>query len=81
VSDIPFIDPHAVYTIATLTDALGLRPGTLPRECRLRRLRFAKRAGRVLILSSWVLAWIEGGEVRRPAAVNGRQGQQPPTLP
>jgi hypothetical protein len=70
---VPVIDPHGVYTIGALTDALGLRPGTLPRELRLKRLRYAKRAGRVLILGSWVLAWIEGGEVKKQAdAANGR---------
>ena len=61
----PTIDPRAVYTIATLTDTLGLKAGTLPRELRLGRLRYAKRSGRVWILGRWVLDWLQAGEVRK----------------
>jgi hypothetical protein len=68
VKDIPLIDPHAVYTLDSLTEALRLKRGCLPRECRLRRLRFGKRGGRVYFLGSWVLEWLRDGEVKRPAA-------------
>ena len=54
-----------VYTIETLRAALSLRRGTLPRELRLGRLRYAKRSGKVLILGEWVLEWIAGGELTR----------------
>jgi hypothetical protein len=63
------IAPNAVYTLQTLSETLGLKPGCLPRECRLQRLRYCKRGGRVLFLGSWVLEWLEAGEVvREPAA-------------
>jgi hypothetical protein len=72
MSDLPIIQPTAVYTIASLTTALALRPGTLPRELRLGRLRYSKRAGKVWILGAWALEWLEAGEVKRRAgAVNG----------
>jgi hypothetical protein len=63
---VPTIRPGQVYTLAALTDALGLRPGTLPRELRLGRLRHAKRAGKVFVLGEWVLEWLAGGERTRP---------------
>jgi hypothetical protein len=62
---IPDIQPGQVFTIAQLNAVLGLRPNCLPREFRKRRLRYAKRAGRVWVLGSWVLEWLESGEVRR----------------
>jgi hypothetical protein len=62
---IPIIHAQAVYTISSLTEALSLRKGTLPREIRKRRLRYAKRAGRVWILGEWVLEWLKSGEVVR----------------
>jgi hypothetical protein len=69
------IEPNAIYTLETARAALGLAKATLGREVRLGRLRVAKRAGKYLILGSWLLQWIESGEVRRrrPAcgAVNG----------
>jgi len=64
----PIIVPNAVYAIAALNETLGLKAGTIPRELRLRRLRYAKRAGRVFILGSWVLEWLEAGEVHKARA-------------
>ncbi len=61
----PVIDPHSVYTLESARAALDLAENTLPRECRLGRLRCAKRAGKILILGAWLLQWIEAGEVRR----------------
>jgi hypothetical protein len=71
--NIPIIIPTAVYTLKTLTELLSLKPGTLPRELRLGRLRFSKRAGRVFILGIWVLEWFESGEImkRRQSELNG----------
>jgi hypothetical protein len=70
--NIPVISPDAVYTLETARAALDLAENTLPRECRLGRLRCAKRAGKILILGSWILEWIRSGETtrsRRPKAV------------
>src|SRR5262249_56467854 len=65
MNTIPKIEAGQVFTISTLTEALNLKAGTLPRELRLRRLRYAKRAGRVLILGEWVMQWLREGEVQR----------------
>jgi hypothetical protein len=65
---IPIIDPHHIFTLDSLTRTLSLRPGTLPRELRMGRLKYSKRAGRVWILGSWVLAWLQAGEIRRKRA-------------
>jgi hypothetical protein len=62
-----------VYTLAAAAEALGLRTNTLPREVRLKRLRASKRGGRYYILGSWLLEWIETGEVRH--AVPDRDGE------
>jgi hypothetical protein len=70
--NIPVIDSNAVYTRTTLTQTLGLRDGTIPRELRLGRLRYSKRAGKIIILGSWVLEWISSGEiVKRRPELNG----------
>jgi len=67
---IPLIQPGQVFTLASLTETLKLKTGTLPRELRLRRLRYAKRAGKVLILGEWVLQWLTSGEVvKEPVAM------------
>jgi hypothetical protein len=73
-ASIPTIDPHHVYTLDTLTKTLSLRPGTLPRELRLGRLRYSKRAGKVWILGEWVLTWLQAGEIRRKRAAAGANG-------
>jgi hypothetical protein len=64
----PTILDNQVFTIASLTECLGLKPGTLPREIRLGRLRCSKRAGRVFILGSWVLEWLTDAEVKPRSA-------------
>jgi hypothetical protein len=63
------IDPRAIYTLESARNALGLAKGCLPREIRLGRLRVAKRAGKYLILGSWLLAWVAEGEVVRRTQV------------
>jgi hypothetical protein len=64
-SRIPVIDARAVFTIEQARGTLQLAKNCLPREIRLGRLRVAKRAGKYLILGSWLLEWIEAGEVIR----------------
>lgn len=64
---VPVIHPASVFTKRTLMATLGLKEGTLPREIRLGRLKARKRGGRLYFLGADVLAWLEGGEVRRPA--------------
>lgn len=71
------INPTAVYTIEQARAALRLRRDTLQREYKLGRLRMAVRAGRRWILGSWLLTWLESGELRRPQA--GQQPAQGPT--
>jgi hypothetical protein len=59
------IKPEAVYGLKDAREALGVRPGTLPREIRLGRLRSSKRAGKVFILGEWLLEWLRDGERKR----------------
>jgi hypothetical protein len=72
-SQIPVLDPKAVFTIEQARSTLALAKNCLPREIRLGRLRVAKRAGKYLILGAWLLEWIEAGELprrqRKPAAL------------
>jgi hypothetical protein len=72
------INPCAVYDLQSARTALGLAKATLGREIRLGRLRVAKRAGKYLLLGSWLLTWIEEGEVRRrKATVSSFDGERP----
>jgi hypothetical protein len=66
------IDPHNVYLVDQLRQLLRLRDSTIRREVREGRLRIAKRAGRYYLLGSWILEWLEAGEVRRRTP--GRNG-------
>lgn len=59
------IKSTAVYTLETARAALGLARACLPREIKLGRLRVARRGGKYMILGSWLLSWIEGGEIVR----------------
>jgi hypothetical protein len=61
----PVIDPHAVFTVSSAQAVLALPKGCLPREIRLGRLRASKRSGRYWVLGSWLLQWLEGGEIHR----------------
>jgi hypothetical protein len=69
------IEPHAVYTADAFRRAFGLRESSLRRELREGRLKVYKRCGKYFILGEDVLAWLRGGEVRRPrsrpATANG----------
>jgi hypothetical protein len=65
MKSIPEIRPTQIFTIASLTELLSLKAGTVPRELRLGRLKYAKRAGRCMILGRWIIEWIEGGLVRK----------------
>jgi hypothetical protein len=62
------IRDNDVYTVPSLTEILDVRPNTLPREIRKKRLRAAKRAGKYFILGVWVLEWLRAGEIRKPGA-------------
>jgi hypothetical protein len=78
------IVPTAVYTVAQARAALGLRATTLPREIRAGRLRAARRGGRYYVLGSWLLQWVEAGEVkvrRRLSQCNARSGEPPASHP
>jgi hypothetical protein len=59
------LHPHMILTFQQARQTLGLPKSTLAREVRLKRLRVAKRAGKYLILGSWILQWIRDGELRR----------------
>jgi hypothetical protein len=67
---VPVIVPHAAYTIEQARAMLGLRRSSLSREVRLGRLRVSKRVGLYFILGTWLLQWVEDGElpVRRPGS-------------
>jgi len=58
------IEPTAIYFPDQVRALFRLRPHTLAREIRQRRLRVSKRAGRYFFLGAWLLAWVEGGEVK-----------------
>jgi hypothetical protein len=58
------INADAVYTDVTASMALGISLSALDKGRRDGSLRFSRRAGKVLFLGSWLLQWIEAGEVR-----------------
>jgi hypothetical protein len=61
----PFvITPTTAYRPEHLREGLSLTRNTLRREIKLKRLRVSKRAGKYYFLGSWVLEWLEGGELR-----------------
>ena len=64
-TNVPVIDPRAVFTIDQARSTLVLAKNCLPREKRLGRLRVAKRAGKYLIMGQWLLEWIAAGELPR----------------
>jgi hypothetical protein len=76
---VPVIRPNAVYRPEQLRRTLGLAKNTFGREARLGRLRVAKRGGKVFVLGSWLLEWIQQGEVtrdtKRAPSANGNDGQ------
>src|SRR4051794_17537461 len=69
------IHPTAVYTVAAAQEALGLRDSTVRREVREGRLRISKRAGKHYLLGSWLLDWIEAGEVGKAKGNGGANGK------
>lgn len=58
------IHPNGIYTREIAQRILSLTKTTIGRELRLRRLRCAKRAGRIFILGEWLLTWLREGEVQ-----------------
>jgi hypothetical protein len=75
MSDVPVIQIHGVYTLRTAAELLSLKSSCLPRECRLGRLKYSKRGGRVLFLGSWLIEWVERGEVTRQRHAHTRNGK------
>jgi hypothetical protein len=61
------IYPSAVYTVDDLRRIFGLKPSSVRREVRMKRLRIAKRCGRYFCLGQWVLQWLGDGELRPPS--------------
>jgi hypothetical protein len=59
------LDPAAVYDLAGVLAALRVKRSTVRREVRLGRLRVSRRGGKYLFLGSWLLQWIEDGELPR----------------
>lgn len=59
------IFPAALYTDAALTQALGIRRGTLARARREGRLRHFRAGNVVLYRGEWVLDWIGRGAADR----------------
>jgi hypothetical protein len=57
--------PSGVYFPEHFQTMFRVRATTLRREVREGRLRIAKRGGRYILLGSWILEWIEAGEIRR----------------
>ena len=74
----PFvIASTGVYRPRDLAAGLRVPLSGILREIRAGRLRASRRRGRLLVLGSWALAWVEAGEVRRTATArgNGRQSK------
>jgi hypothetical protein len=55
------IRPTGVYSLHEATRALGMAASTLEREIHLRRIKCARRGGKVLFLGSWLIRWVEEG--------------------
>ena len=70
------VHQHAIYTIASLTAALRLRPGSLPREIRKGRLRVHKRVGKYFILGVDVLEWLRSGSTQKKGSPRSHLRQQ-----
>ncbi len=64
-TEAPIIHTQAVYSLSHLRSLLGLAASTLKAERRAGRLRVGRRGNRYFCLGSWVLEWLEGGELPR----------------
>jgi hypothetical protein len=70
------IHPTAIYLPEDAREALRLSKNCLAREVRLGRLRVSKRGGRYYFLGSWLLQWIEDGEIApRSPSTEGQQAE------
>jgi hypothetical protein len=69
---LPVLDirPDAVYTPRQVIAALGLRASSLRTEWRAGRLRIVRRCGHNYLLGKDIIAWLDGGELRRQRANN-----------
>jgi hypothetical protein len=55
------VEPNAVYSMAQARAVLNLAASTLEREVALRRIRYARRGGRLCFLGRWLIQWLEDG--------------------
>jgi hypothetical protein len=62
------VDPTGVYFVDTFQRLFRLKTSSVRREVREGRLRIAKRCNRYYLLGTWILEWIEAGEVKKEAA-------------
>lgn len=59
----PVVNPLAVYTPAQAAALLGLAKSTFKAERRAGRLRIGRRGNKYYLLGSWLLEWLEAGEL------------------
>jgi hypothetical protein len=64
LAESPKIEATAVYGDLTACAALGVGLSVLDRGRRDGGLRYSRRGSRNFYLGSWLLAWIEAGEIR-----------------
>jgi excisionase family DNA binding protein len=57
------INVDAVYSLKQAAYYLGFRESTFKRAIRLGQLRVTRRGGGYRLLGTWLLAWLESGEV------------------
>jgi hypothetical protein len=73
----PAIEPTAVYDLAQARAVLNLAASTLEREVALRRIRYARRGGRLLFKGQWLLQWVEDA-AEGPGVVPSLNGEVAP---
>jgi hypothetical protein len=65
-----YIEPDGIYSPTALArllqEAVEMRPSCVRREIKLRRLRAAKRGGRLILLGRWILEWLAAGQLPPP---------------
>jgi hypothetical protein len=71
--EVPVVHPTAVFSVDDFRRTFRLRESSLRREVRERRLRVSKRCGRYFILGTWILQWLESGELKRRDAAEAER--------
>jgi hypothetical protein len=64
------IRPDDVFLPSQIQDALCLRASSLRSEWRSGRLRVVRRCGRNYLIGKDVLAWLDGGELKRKRPIS-----------